>query len=336
MQHQPPRCYAIDSAKGVGIILVVFGHAWRGAMGAGVSPDGTLFRVVDTAIYAFHMPLFFFLSGLMFLQALRKYSTGTLLRGRVTRLLWPMALWSWLFFGMKYLAGGAANTPVELVDFPLIPLPPYEHLWFLWALFLCHALMILIFASPIQHMSDTALRMGAVVCAVLLSVLNPFFSVPSTVWGPFVAHVPYFLMGLGVAQSSLPDRFDWAGRLCGVGFIFILSAVGPVKPSVWVSLVLVLLAWQAWLVVDRKTVASGRIITTLRYLGNASMAIFLCHTLFSAALRIFLLKLGLDGLLFVLIATTLIGLLAPLAVLWVARRIKGRWAAGVRTALSLA
>ena len=93
MTHLTARFDAIDSAKGIGIILVVFGHAWRGAFGAGLIPNTVLFGAIDAGIYAFHMPLFFFLSGLLFLETLRKYDMGKLLKGRVTRLLcsgpWP-------------------------------------------------------------------------------------------------------------------------------------------------------------------------------------------------------------------------------------------------------
>lgn len=48
------RNRTLDIAKGIGIILVVFGHNWA------VSHEpGELFRL----IFSFHMPLFFFLSG---------------------------------------------------------------------------------------------------------------------------------------------------------------------------------------------------------------------------------------------------------------------------------
>ncbi len=48
------RNTSIDIAKGIGIILVVFGHNWIIA-----HDHGELFRI----IFSFHMPLFFFLSG---------------------------------------------------------------------------------------------------------------------------------------------------------------------------------------------------------------------------------------------------------------------------------
>ena len=53
----------IDIAKGVGIILVVVGHAGRGLQSAGLTDEGWLLPLMDRAIYAFHMPLFFVLSG---------------------------------------------------------------------------------------------------------------------------------------------------------------------------------------------------------------------------------------------------------------------------------
>ena len=42
------RDAVVDIAKGIGILLVVYGH---------------LHNPINTFIYAFHMPLFFFLSG---------------------------------------------------------------------------------------------------------------------------------------------------------------------------------------------------------------------------------------------------------------------------------
>ena len=52
------------------------------------------------------------------------------------------------------------------------------------------------------------------------------------------------------------------------------------------------------------------------------MAIYLTHTIFSATLRIVMLKLGLDSLPLVLLATTAVGLILPLVFLAVARRVR--------------
>ena len=74
----------IDGAKGVMIVLVVFGHAWRGLHSAGlIAPD--LFAAVDARIYAFHMPVFFALSGWFFLPSLDRQSVPVFLRRRALR-----------------------------------------------------------------------------------------------------------------------------------------------------------------------------------------------------------------------------------------------------------
>lgn len=49
-----------DLARGIGIVLVVIGHVWRGLMATGLPIDPGLFAAVDGLIYAFHMPLFSF------------------------------------------------------------------------------------------------------------------------------------------------------------------------------------------------------------------------------------------------------------------------------------
>lgn len=324
MQKTTARFDVIDGAKGIGIVLVVFGHAWRGAQGAGIIPDlsivndASLFATVDALIYAFHMPLFFLLSGLLFLEALQKHPTLSLLQGRVTRLLWPMALWTWLFFGLKLLAGDDANAPVTAADFPLVPLPPFEHLWFLWALFLIQIGLIIAYRLGGAQISEQVLRWIAGLGALALALINPFLSVPSLIWGPMVAHTPYFLLGVAAGGFLRWRPTPAITLLSGLAFAGLLWLVGGVQASVLHSLALLALGWVLML----GTLRPSATLRLFCLLGQGSMAIYLTHTIFSAALRIAMLKLELDSLALVLMATTLIGLILPLIALAVARRLK--------------
>ncbi|MDE2599778.1 MAG: acyltransferase family protein [Rhodocyclaceae bacterium] len=73
----PQRNAGIDIARGLGILLVVFGHNWI------VQHDaGEMYRL----IFSFHMPLFFFLSG-VFLSPDKDF--GQMLRQRADSLLKP-------------------------------------------------------------------------------------------------------------------------------------------------------------------------------------------------------------------------------------------------------
>jgi uncharacterized membrane protein YcfT len=62
----------VDAAKGFGIILVVFGHTLRGLVSSEILKSTPLVRFVDDWIYAFHMPLFFFLSDLFLFRSMSK------------------------------------------------------------------------------------------------------------------------------------------------------------------------------------------------------------------------------------------------------------------------
>ena len=59
------RILWLDAARGIGISLVVFGHALRGINGSQAIPGASELMPLDQVIYAFHMPLFFMLAGLL-------------------------------------------------------------------------------------------------------------------------------------------------------------------------------------------------------------------------------------------------------------------------------
>ena len=120
-----PRNNTIDIAKGIGITLVVLGHNW-----ITLNDKGTLFRI----IFSFHMPLFFFTSGI-FLKEVEPLKPFVL--AKVDSLLKPylvvlvfVAIGDMLFhqpLWVKHLFGIAYGTGITL---------SWEALWFLPHLFI--------------------------------------------------------------------------------------------------------------------------------------------------------------------------------------------------------
>lgn len=66
------RLHWVDYAKGIGIFLVVVGHVLRGLVNSSILQPSALLFLVDRWIYGFHMPLFFFISGLFVQRSLSK------------------------------------------------------------------------------------------------------------------------------------------------------------------------------------------------------------------------------------------------------------------------
>ena len=151
----------IDIARGIGIILVVLGHSWTV-----LQEKGELFRV----IYSFHLPLFFFLSGL-FLKDAGSLASFALSRADV--LLKP-------YFAVLLLLGisemlapqavpVAGTTPLAYftgVLFGTAPTIAWTPLWFLPHLFVASVLaMALLRATRNFPRRPTALWLLA--CALL-------------------------------------------------------------------------------------------------------------------------------------------------------------------------
>lgn len=313
----------VDETRGIGIVLVVFGHVWRGLEPAGLIADGALFRIVDGFVYAFHMPLFFFLSGLFFHDALMRRPLGEMLRSNAARLLWPLVLWTYIFFMFKGLAGDAANRPAAWSEFPLMPLPPREQFWFLWALFVVQTAFALL--RPLLVRLEGGDR--AVWLAVLGATLAPYFLRPggdAAAWfGQAAAFAPYFALGVLAGQS--PPASVPAGRLAFLAFLAFLAAAGAaaiLRPALAGALTLGVAAVLCLVLAVRA--ASPRMPPALRvalgHLGAASMAIYLAHVIFGAGFRIALLGLGVRDLAIHLALGCAAGLAGPLALRFAARR----------------
>ena len=130
-----PRDRRIDLCYVIGILLVVAGHSGVDSRFASTA----LFRW----IYAFHMPLFFALSGYLFRYGggSGQVGAGTFARRRALRLLLPLVVWTTLVFIPKGLLSAYAMRPSELsfsayLHAFLYPADnPIRPFWFLEVLF---------------------------------------------------------------------------------------------------------------------------------------------------------------------------------------------------------
>lgn len=116
----------VDAAKGIGLLLVIIGHLQV--------------PYVSTWIYFFHMPLFFFLSGMVYTGS--KYSFKEFLFKRILSLILPYFTFGTiilLFYTILNCFIGAENgqygTCIDMIK-GLIAQEHFWTIWFLTALFL--------------------------------------------------------------------------------------------------------------------------------------------------------------------------------------------------------
>lgn len=134
----------LDYAKGIGILLVVLGHVVE------FSSHTESHALMRQLIYAFHMPLFFIISG-MIIQL--KVSRGLKSNFRrieigkiVQRLLIPYFTWSLLYLVPITAAAviHAKGLPLERI-YAIITFRGIAPIWFLAALFFAELLFWLLF-----------------------------------------------------------------------------------------------------------------------------------------------------------------------------------------------
>lgn len=143
----------IDLLKGIGITLVCLGH---------LSPD----IFTEMHIYSFHMPLFFFISGYLFLNS-KKVNFNEFTIKKISGLIKP-----YLFFGVVSILVGVILRIVSIADFRnnisnLLFLNGTvgwnSPIWFLVVLFLCEIIYYLIY----NNMKFKSVNVGIILIGFL-------------------------------------------------------------------------------------------------------------------------------------------------------------------------
>lgn len=182
-----------DNTRAVLMWLVVLGHTIQHFVGAGFFSH-PLFK----AIYLFHIPLFFFISGYFALPSIRKHRFSGL-KKTALRLLIPiftigslqLAL---LFFQGKNLSPGSVWKC-------------YVCLWFLWSLFECQFCAYLLLATR-----NLIVRLGTLCLPLVLCLIAPkcipYADYLGLAWPCFI--VGMFAHYKNFSRLSITRRWYWA------------------------------------------------------------------------------------------------------------------------------
>jgi len=309
----PPRLAWVDVARGVGIVLVVYGHALRAQVTSGQADPAWHAAVQDRTIYAFHMQLFFFLAGLFVERAVAR-GAGRFLHDKGWTIVYPYVLWSTISIALAAAAGSATNTAMEFGRIATIWREPVYQYWFLYVLLICNLVALVTRADR---------RIALLLIVVAIAGVGQFVPyMPGVAIGFF----PFFFAGLALRPQLLDETLPagTAGAaLVGGGLGFAGMMLGADILAWLPERIFQLLAASFGVcAVVGGAILVGHRARLLAWLGTASMTIFVLHTLFSAGLRMALVRLGMTNPLALLVACTLIGFIGPVVVWLLARRYR--------------
>jgi fucose 4-O-acetylase-like acetyltransferase len=297
----------IDAAKGLGIVFVVVGHALGGLIDSRTALTMEPFRIGFLAIYTFHMPLFFLLSGL---TVERRVARGArhFIQGLLPTVVWPYFLWSVLQLTVIYSIGSLANRPVEnfLPGILSLPWKTVSQFWFLYALFWLHILATI--ALPRIGKEGFVLLALALKSIALIAplpfpvrlVANHCFFYAVGVWltlggvdnlvsrhSPLIraAILPALAVGLIVATVISAPQY--------AADIDVMRATSPEIANIaWRFPAMAAAIFSVVAVLGIATLTPVSTSSVLTFLGRRTMPIFLMHVLFVAGGRILLARAG--------------------------------------------
>ena len=259
-------------------MLVVVGHVVRGLVSADLMEWTPTARFADTWIYSFHMPLFFFLSGLFLCLSVARLSPWDFLSDRIRAIAYPYFVWSAITVLLKSTLGSIPNTPRGLSDLSLLAFAPIEQYWFLYVLFL----LTLLFGALLRSMSPWLV-------AVVATVIYPGIVPISSGWY-VLQEVREF--GIYVALGAIVGS-NYLSQLlrCNVSVLAIVAIAGLGLPAAYIAIGLPQIApllavsgiagaTALALLLDRV-----RLAAFVSFLGRHSLEIFVAHTITSAAAR---------------------------------------------------
>ena len=307
-----------DYAKGLTIILVVYGHSAVG-VAKDVFIDPTVYAYAMKPISQFRMPVFFFTAGLFAAFSLRRdwpaFVDRTLLPLLYVFVVWNLAQW-----GARIVFAPWANSPIDPWRLLLFPVWPINITWFLWALVAYYLVSYLARGWPLAPL-------------VALAALLAATPVPED-WVYVYHQTPkffvYFTLGLGCSGWMLALRTEGRGRMLGLLTLAYL-VVTPMAIHLGIDEVPLVdfansLLGIAWIATLCMVLAERGWCSWLRWIGAWSLPIFVVHTIVTAGMREALLRAGMaHDPAWLIAVSTLAGVAGPIALAWTLQRLGFPW-----------
>lgn len=276
----------IDTARGIGIFLVIIGHAVTTV----IRNDSELAMAIYKAVYFVQIPLLFFVSGLVFDLSFQKYKNQKLnnyFESKVRRLLVPYAVYSLIVYLIFCFANliPATSRILTRIGYGKIGIRKWifelisgrniysHHLWYIYSLFL-----ISLLAFILLRLFDRYYRY---VLLIVTIVLWFFFSTPTeydVVWLTSMKAI-WFALGCLFGIKNSFTKFQIILIIFGIivfGPIYwIIYSKVPYDFLRFIQVILIMFIVLALILLAQTIeVIGGKFFS---FLGKNSFAIYLFH-----------------------------------------------------------
>ena len=268
----------IDIAKGIGILLVVFGHSISPVMGS-----NSLLNAIYTVIYSFHMPLFFFVSGYFSKKLLSCDDKLKSIKDKAQRLLIPYVAWAAIYLVLRVSLGRFARFEYSLSDIWTIALGnnPCGQMWFLYVLFV-FSLVVILFINKRNVKILFAV-------AIAVSFFSPLYTpaLSGISMGFSLLQLVFFVGGLIADEKTInlmQSKISLA--LAFILFVGYFTMKYAFHIDYWTLRLLPAVAGVVIVLNFGRRIEGTRISKPLSVFGEKSMTLYVLHSPFLLAMRL--------------------------------------------------
>lgn len=311
------RNVLVDKLKGYACFLVLFGHVIMGIRLAGI-PIPVFFEGVEQFIWSFHVALFLFLSGVVYKETGEWRGKGTKWRfigHKLLNLGVPYVVFSVVYILINCLVG-QANTQSSMWDALMIWKTPVAQYWFLYSLFFLFCIWTCL-SGLLKNWHITLIM-------VVIGYGLPFLGIGL---GSFdVVFYSAVAFGLGTCI-----RFSWLVKLptiwkCVVIVAHVATGVllivyGLIETIVFKECMIVFGIYASILFISLLGECKP-IARFLLFVNKYSLQIYLLHTIFTAGVRIVLIRLHVTDWIIHVAVGTACGLGLSVAAAMIAKKTK--------------
>ncbi len=298
------RNLKVDTLRGLACIMLVAYHVIGDSSGSGLKIDSGWYRLINDTFAYVRMPLFTFISGVVYSYRPFSGDFGRFLKGKFNRVLVPMLTLGTLFAVVQSVTPGANGGDF---DWKLLHIIPVAHFWFVEAIFIIFAVISVLEYFKLLSKPSTFIIVYLCACAIFLThVTIPYFSIQGAVY-----LMPYFMTGLAVQRFKLIDKIpSYVGGAMVLGVLFYLTAImfGYFELDGRTSLQGLLCG----AIFCTGALALGVENEPLARIGYFSFTIYLLHVFFTSAVRIFLYKLGITNIDVIFVLAWVAGIFGPI------------------------
>jgi len=315
----------VDYSKGLGIFLIVATHVLGGLHERAIT-DLYMYQFIETSVSIFHVPLFFFLSGLFIRRSARRSVTDFVV-DKTAVVLYPYFVWS-ISQGLLQIAlSQYANRPVSAVDLLKIAYVPIGQFYFLYTLFVIMMIYRLFYR---RSGSDIVFVSVTIVCFIIER--SGFNLIQWNVAHDVAYFLIYFGFGVAAAQTSILARApEWrsvwllAILIGGYGAIVIgVTAHWEQEPIVTPMLVMSGIAATVALAI---LIGRSSTLPFVKLWGTRSLEIYVAHVIAAAAMRIALQRiLGFNLPVAQIVLCTAVGIYGPILLAYLSQQLIGPYA----------